>query len=682
MTAMQRAISRATPAFLAGAAALLLALNAHATETSIENFDNPGALSSWTFSNGPEFPGAQGSLSSGPGHSGTGAHLAFDFSGGGHYVSASYSFPSPLTTAAIALWVHPPLGIHVDLRVVDSTGQTLQYTAPRPLDAFNPIAWYRVVVPIDTSPAHWGGANDGTPHMPLTSMSVLAGDPLDPTMKGALDFDDITSIDPLGVQPINPAQNALLPAPPGAGSLAPRLGVNIHFTQDNAALDFAKAAGFTWVRMDLGWSGVETTKGSYNFSRFDQLVGSLASRGMQLHLIFDYMNSLYPAAGTSGFSTTTVPAFAAMVKATTAHFAGQGVTYEVWNEPNLNQFWPPKANPTEYAELCKAAIAAAHAGDPNAKISTAGISGYDMAFLKAYLQAGGGTGADAIGVHPYRQTGGESVLEDTLYMKSVVAQFLTPAPPIWDTEWGYSSTWFGGDGHTAAARATQAELVARELLSAWAIGFPLAVYYDIRDDGTDPANAEHNFGLIQNDYQDKPAGVAVRTLSHVAQGRTFVGFLRTNFSSLTAMRLDGPSDTVVAVWSSGSTVPAPISFSAQATGMDMLGKPLALQPDGGTDELSLTGAKGPVYLTFPKAPAVPDAGADANTDASGGAGGASIDAGPDASTASPAHSHSSGGCACRSAPAPRSPRWPFAVALGAFLVATRRRRRTRATQRN
>jgi Cellulase (glycosyl hydrolase family 5) len=681
---VRRAISKTVTALLASAALLLQARVARATETPIENFDAPGAIADWTFSNGPEFPGAQGSLTPGNGHTGSGAQLAFDFSGGGQYVSASYTFPTPLTTEAIALWVLPTLGIHVTLRVTDSTGQTLQYQTDRPLDAFDPSAWYRVVVPIGASTSFWGGANDGSPHMPLKSMSVLAADPVDPTLAGDLDFDDVTAIDPLGAQAIDPAHGTLLPAPPGASTLAPRIGVNIHFTHDDAALDFAEAAGFSSVRMDLGWSGVETTQGAYDFSSFDDLVAALASRHMHLHLILDYMNALYPGPGTSGFASTTVPAFAAVVKATTQHFAGKGVTYEVWNEPNLDGFWPPQANATEYAELCKAAIAAGHAGDSNAKISTAGISGFDMAFLEAYLQAGGGAGADAIGVHPYRQTGGESVLGDTLYMKSIIAKYFASPPPIWDTEWGYSSTWYGGDGHAAAARTTQAELAARELLSAWAIGFPLAIYYDVRDDGTDPTNAEHNFGLIQNDYQDKPAAVAVRTLSSVAKGRTFVGFLRTNVSTLTAMRLDGPNDTVVAAWSS-SSLPTPITVAVGTTGVDMLGAPLALDADGGALGLSLTDSGGPVYLTFPKVSAPPDAGSDASPN--GGSGGTSgdassnagtgganaSDAGPDAS-AGRARSNASSGCGCTTAPASSSPVWPGAVLFGTWIVAERRRR--------
>jgi hypothetical protein len=111
----------------------------------------------------------------------------------------------------------------------------------------------------------------------------------------------------------------------------------------------------------------------------------------------------------------------------------------------------------------------------------------------------------------------------------------------------YPSTPFGGDGHAPAAQATQATFVMREILSASAVGFPLAVVYDLRDDGTDPTNSEHNYGLIANDYSDKPAAVGVRTLGDVAQGRVFKGLLDLQPASLNAMRLDGPRDVVVAL---------------------------------------------------------------------------------------------------------------------------------------
>src|SRR6185369_1335012 len=123
---------------------------------------------------------------------------------------------------------------------------------------------------------------------------------------------------------------------------------------------------------------------------------------------------------------------------------------------------------SQYATLSAAAIAAIHAGDPSAKVSTAGISGFDFAFLRGYLAGGGAAGADAIGVHPYRQNAPESLVEGLLLLRSIVGSALSPAPPVWDTEWGYSSTWYG-DGHAAATRQQQAVFAVRECLSAWAV---------------------------------------------------------------------------------------------------------------------------------------------------------------------------------------------------------------------
>ena len=106
---------------------------------------------------------------------------------------------------------------------------------------------------------------------------------------------------------------------------------------------------------------------------------------------------------------------------------------------------------------------------------------------------------------------------------------------MWDTEWAYSSTWYG-DGHAAESRHRQAVFASREMLTSWALGFPIAVYYDVRDDGTDPAEKEHNFGLLANDYTDKPSMVALRTLSSIAVGRALSAFGLATPTTLQSMR--------------------------------------------------------------------------------------------------------------------------------------------------
>src|SRR5262249_44870544 len=129
---------RTRPTLLAIGAVAALSLtssSAHAKETMLADFEDSGAPAPWAFSNGPEFPGATGSLTLGSGHTGSGAHLAYDFTGGGHYVAATLTLATPIDAGAIGFWVKAPAGIHATLRVVDSTGQSLQYNLARPLDA-------------------------------------------------------------------------------------------------------------------------------------------------------------------------------------------------------------------------------------------------------------------------------------------------------------------------------------------------------------------------------------------------------------------------------------------------------------------------------------------------------------------------------------------------------------------
>ncbi len=668
-------------AFAAFVATAAWASLAAAKQTVIDDFEAANSPAPWTFSNGPEFPGATGSLASGPGMTGKGAALSYDFSGGGNYVAMSLTLQTPLTATAIG-YAAKVAGVRTVLRVVDTGGQTLQYSVNRPLEGGGPDAWYQVVVDLNAPADHWGGANDGVVHQPITALSLLADDSIQQGRVGVAGFDDVVAWDVLPAS-VDPASMPVS-AQQGAGDLASRLGVNIHFTSDDKALDIIAAAGFSRVRMDLGWSGVEQTQGVYDFSAFDALVTSLASRGMNLHLILDYFNPLYPMPGDPAFGTSTVPAFAAVSKAAAAHFAGKGVTYEVWNEEN-GGFWPPMADATQYAPLCAAAIAAVHAGDPSAAVTTGGLAGFDYAFLEAMLDGGAGVGANAVGVHPYRQGGGESVSDDLAFMRAIVAGAYTMPPPVWDTEWGYSSEWYGGDagGHDPGARMLQAQRASRELLSAWALGFPMEIYYDIRDDGTDPTNDEDNFGLIQNDYSDKPAVVAVRTLTKLAAGRTFTGFLPAGFTSMHAMLLVGATDRVVALWSDATGSVTQVGIPANAkSAVDMLGVPIVLATDGGLTSLTISESAGPVFLTFPNPPTSgSDGGAEGGSDA---AAPPSADAGFADATADGAangasgSSGSSSGCGCVAAGSADFS--AAAAALGAvlalFVGVARRRSRT------
>jgi hypothetical protein len=384
-------------------------------------------------------------------------------------------------------------------------------------------------------------------------------------------------------------------AAPGAEQLRPRLGVNIHFVQDDRALDLAASAGFSFVRTDLVWARVEK-QGRYDFTPFDCLMRSLEARGLGALWILDYGHPEHGAKQPR--SKSDVSAFARFAAIAVSHFREHNARFEVWNEPNGKQFLP---NPSIYPALLRTALDSIRREDPAAIVGTGGTSGLDLPFLKQVLASGSANEASAIAVHPYRPSPPESAITDITGLQTLIRRTLSSHPPVWNTEWGYSSygsfpETFPGGGHSNAARTRQAVFAVRELLTTWMLGLPVVVWYDLRDDGPDPFNREHNFGLLNQDNSDKPAMRAVRALTTAAQGRRYTGTLSGLPAGLHAMRLDGSNDRVFVLWNDRSGTSAKIDFprTRMLTLTDLHGTPVPAD----RAELTLDEAAGPVYLRF------------------------------------------------------------------------------------
>jgi hypothetical protein len=149
------------------------------------------------------------------------------------------------------------------------------------------------------------------------------------------------------------------PSLPAIGSLE-GLGVNIHFTEPKAGeLEMIAAAGFNRVRMDLAWAATERTKGVYDFGAYDRLTAALDQQKLRAVFILDYGNPLYAEPGdkqpfTSRAATAEFrDAYAKWAVAALSRYRGKGYLWELWNEPNIEQFWKPQASAADYIALTK-----------------------------------------------------------------------------------------------------------------------------------------------------------------------------------------------------------------------------------------------------------------------------------------------------------------------------------------
>jgi hypothetical protein len=313
------------------------------------------------------------------------------------------------------------------------------------------------------------------------------------------------------------------------------LGVNIHFTDPQPGeIKMIAAAGFRWVRMDFVWAETEKARGHYDFSAYDRLLESLRPFDIGALLILDYANPLYDH-GAPPRTEGTRRAFADWAAAAARHFAGGRVIWEIYNEANTKMFWRPQPDVNEYVALALAVGRAFRLAAPKEKLIGPATAGLDLPFLEACFKAGLLDYWTAVSVHPYRESDPEEAANDYCRLRKMIDAYsahrsVPPAVaggptqiPIISGEWGYSSVWRG------MSEEKQGALLAREMLTNLANDIPISIWYDWHDDGTDPNESEHHFGLVRNAYHDgreqvfepKPAFLAAQTLSVFLDGYVY-----------------------------------------------------------------------------------------------------------------------------------------------------------------
>ena len=279
------------------------------------------------------------------------------------------------------------------------------------------------------------------------------------------------------------------------------VGVTIEFYRDaHKQAEMMAAAGVRWVRVDLAWSAAEPEPGRYDFMTWDRFLDAFEPVGIRTLFILDYGNRLYddglPPSTASGRA-----AFAAFAGAAARHFRGRAA-WEIWNEPNLPQFWAGSPDPAAYVALARGAAAAIRREDPRAWILGPSLGGgtFDFNYLDATFSLGLLDIVDAVSVHPYGAAFPEAA---AAFYDEVRRRIARDAPdrdiPVVVSEWGYAVEGLG--------RETQAEYLLRALETNRRAGIPLTIWYNWQE----PITPWHSFGLLDVRGQPKPAYLALKS---------------------------------------------------------------------------------------------------------------------------------------------------------------------------
>lgn len=325
---------------------------------------------------------------------------------------------------------------------------------------------------------------------------------------------------------------------------------NVPLANGPSWAQLAYNAGARVNRWEFRWDRMEAQRGSWDFSANDAAVTSSLQVGLSVEGIL---------IGTPGWSVVKgqrpgngVPRglnlpiddpdnlWATYVRATVAHYAGKVAYWEVWNEPDLQFFWPH--SPEEYARLLKVASKVIRATDPHARVILAGMVVDNFGFLSRVLdaavrdKAAGSLPFDIAAWHAYGPAA--ALYANVVHLRGVL-QSRRLNVPIWVTEAGFPASDPNGEPRQAA-------YVVQGIAYAFAAGARKVLIYRESDDPT-----PKSWGLLTAAGMYRLGYFAFQVAAHYfANLQTMV---HAPTSRLERFVLYSPGRRVTMLWNRGTT---------------------------------------------------------------------------------------------------------------------------------
>lgn len=282
--------------------------------------------------------------------------------------------------------------------------------------------------------------------------------------------------------------------------------------------------------------------------------------------------------------------------------------YDLVNEPHvgwmekLGGSWDGGPWQQPFVTYGRQVTKAIKAGDPGATVLWEDID--QLVWYRQFHALGAAADTiDGISPHPYHLHR-ENPFPETHPMMGQLPEFHQFVNEkklpwtVWSGEVGFSS--FRGPspplGFTPYTELQQAQLLVRMMVGQLANGVEKIFWYDMRNDGWQQSNPEHNFGLIRNDNHPKPALVAYANLIHQVRDSQWLGRVQMGDAFAYAFVSQQTSQPVLVAWmkTGSKTFTVPVPDKSEVTLSDIFGTTHKASVQNGKLQLELTGS--PVYI--------------------------------------------------------------------------------------
>lgn len=338
----------------------------------------------------------------------------------------------------------------------------------------------------------------------------------------------------------------------------------------STGVQLLQEAGIESVRTDAHWAFLERKRDELKVERhwLDYLATNEA-QGIDSLFILGYGNS-HHGGGEKPRSEPVRAAFNRYVAFTAQQFRGRIKHYEVWNEWDVENPTDPQFT-QDYARLIADAAGIVRQHDPDAKVLAGAVTtrGIESGFALRLIEAGIMQSVDGLSLHPYVHCRGrgkntpEAWIEWLAGVDLELSRAANQPVPLYLTE----MAWPAHEGNCGISEKLQAAYLARSFFLARTLPNVRGYWwYDLRNDGTDRHEREHNFGLLRQDYSAKPAYPVLKAISPIIKDFQYLERLDDANESTVLLRFGNAQEQLLVAWSTDNTRPVTIASAGHAAG--------------------------------------------------------------------------------------------------------------------
>lgn len=265
-------------------------------------------------------------------------------------------------------------------------------------------------------------------------------------------------------------------------------------------LEAMAACGVKIIRQGFFLTSIQPQKGVWNFRGTDELVADAGKFNMEVQVLPVYLPQwLQPHPGQMYSFTypNDIREWMNFYRKFAERYRGRIHFYETCNEPDLVK--EERLPLDHYIEMQNAAYEALTEADPQAKLLAGGFAGADIPWgRKNFHWEVLSRTKEKFHIHATHEHGSfPKYAQATNLLAEYRKKNGVENIPWYPNETGAVSM-YGGERF-------QAECVFKKILFSMAHGAIAYNWYSSRDDGSDPFNAEHHYGLMTWDYHPKPS---------------------------------------------------------------------------------------------------------------------------------------------------------------------------------